>query len=398
MWNLGTMKKAIIALLGCISIEAAQNQEGVQQRKDALPVQSFDHANDAYMEGYIQALIDMNYYEYKVIVTVRGHTVYLANLPNNALLSNSIISFVKDLPEVESVEVRKELTQDEVSKRERAAEQPQISGIWFPQSTIIFPPLIADPRQPINSVNYRWNDKVVGKSAVAVSIGDDFPIFRWRNVFHWQGDLQIGIEAGIWAVFNFTDSGCTEIGDWCEMVNTDYFVGIPLSYAYDKWSWRMRIYHISSHLGDEFIVDHPDFVCCGRRKNPSFEAIDLFASFQASQGIRLYGGPGIVFHSDSSFHMKPFYLQYGGEFRFGGRKYYYHKLYGTFYVAMNFENWEERNWSLDSTVQTGYEWSKLQGVGRKCRIYISYHSGFSYEGQFFNKRVNYGQVGFSWGF
>ncbi len=46
----------------------------------------------------------------------------------------------------------------------------------------------------------------------------------------------------------------------------------------------------------------------------------------------------------------------------------------------------------------GYELSKLQGVGRKMRVYVEYHHGYSFEGQFFNERVTYGEVGVSWGF
>jgi len=40
-------------------------------RADNLPVDDFEHATDAYLEGYIQALVDMHYYECKLIVTVR---------------------------------------------------------------------------------------------------------------------------------------------------------------------------------------------------------------------------------------------------------------------------------------------------------------------------------------
>jgi hypothetical protein len=65
---------------------------------------------------------------------------------------------------------------------------------------------------------------------------------------------------------------------------------------------------------------------------------------------------------------------------------------------MNMENWQQHDWDLDCTFKLGYEFSKLQGVGRKMRLYVQYHQGFSYEGQFFNKRTRYAEVGFSWGF
>lgn len=399
------MAKNWIALIGaslcCFSLYAdSEDTELVAKlrteflsRADSLPVGNFADATDPYLEGYIQALIDVHYYEYQVVVIVKNHKVFLANLPHNELLSKSIISFVKDLPGVKSVEVT-EVSKQELEARKAYVEQPRVSGVWFPQATVLFAPLVADPRQPVNSAALRFGDKVCGDICAAVSLGDDFPVFRWINVMH--GDLQIGIEAGIWSVFNYSHIPHRPKHETCELVNTDYLVGIPLTFAMDQWSFRFRIYHISSHLGDEFLCNHDDEV--DRRKNPSFEAIDLFTSYQFSSGLRGYVGPGVVFHSDQSFPIKPMYIEYGFELRILGSKFDYHRLYGTPFFAVHFENWQQRHWDLDMTFKLGYELSKLQGVGRKMRVYVDYHHGYSYEGQFFNKRTQYGEFGFSWGF
>ena len=366
----------------------------VIKRGDALPVENFEHATDPYLEGYIQSLIDSNYYDYDVIVTVKDHHVYLANLPKNELMANSIISFVQDLPGVKSVQVQ-ELSPQELASRKKYTEAPRVNGIWFPQATVLFQPLIADPREPMYAVNYRFGDKVMGKKAVAVSLGDDFPVFRWRDVFRWHGDLQIGIQAGVWAVFNF-DHVHQRKANTCELMNTDYLVGLPLTYAFDKWSFRLRVYHISGHLGDELMRVRPKFV--KHRHNPSFEALDWIWSYQMSSGLRLYGGPGWVFASDPTFKLDPFYVKWGTEVRLFGKKLNYHRLYGTPFFAAHMENWQQQNWELNQFYKLGYEISKMQGVGRKMRVYLEYHRGYSYEGQFFNKKTQYGQVGLSWGF
>lgn len=364
-------------------------------RGDSLPVQNFEHATDAYLEGYIQALVDMHYYDFKVIVSVRDHKVLLGNLPHNALLSNSIIQFVRDIPGVKSVEVRDKFSKEEMAIRLKYTEQPRVEGVWFPQMTVVFQPLVADPRQPMYYVAYRGGDKVVGKVAIAVALGDEFPIFRWTNVFRWHGDLQIGIQAGVWTVFNFRHVDRSR-GDMCELFNTDYLLGIPLSYAVDKWSFRLRPYHISGHLGDEFMCNHRWII--SNRKNPSFEALDFIASYQATRGIRVYGGPGVILHSDRGFRLKPLYVEYGTEIRAFGQRMNYHRLYGTPFLAIFVDNWQERDWNFDFTIMAGYELSKLQGIGRKMRLYADYHHGFSWEGQFFDKRTQYGEAGFSWGF
>ena len=370
--------------------KAAKNQI---ERKDQIPVTTFEKASDAYLEGYIQALVDMHYYEFQVIVVVHDHKVYLGNLPHNALLSNSIVAFVQDVPGVASVEVKDHMTDEEIAMKLKTRDQPKVEGIWFPQMTVLFPPLIANPREPMYYVAYRWGDKVVGRKAIAVALGDEFPIFRWRDVFRWHGDLQSGISAGIWALFNFQHIDHSR-GDACELFNTDYMLGIPLSYAVDRWSFRLMPYHISSHLGDEFLCNRKITSRC----NPSFEALEFVTQYQVNRQVRLYAGPGIVFHSDDSFKIKPFYVLYGTEIRAGGTKLSYHRLYGTPFLAIFINNWQQRHWGFDMTVKAGYEFSKLQGIGRKMRLFASYHNGYSWEGQFFNKHTQYGEFGLSWGF
>ena len=364
-------------------------------RTEAVSDKGLETNSDHYLEGYIQALVDMHYYEHQVVVLVEDHVVFLYNLPNNALLANSIKSFVQDVPGVCEVKVICELTEDQCERRKIYVDQPCISGIWFPQLTVLYQPMIADPRQVMYSVAYRAGDEVVGKKCIAIALGDNFPVYRWTNVFPWCGDLQIGIEAGIWAPFNFDDVPHVG-GTYCELFNTDYLLGIPLDYAVDRWAFRLRVYHISSHLGDEFLVNRPDFLA--KRVNPSFEALEFFTSYQASRYLRVYAGPGFILHSDKSFPMDNFYIEYGAEARFLPTRFCYQRLYGTWFVAVDVQNWQIRDWGFDFTVKAGYEFSKLAGIGRKLRLFASYHNGYSYEGQLFLEKTDYGEFGLSWGF
>ncbi len=365
-------------------------------RADALPIDNFEDATDPFLEGYIQAMIDSHYNEFQVLVSVRDHKVYLYNLPKNSMIRRSMVSFVQGIPGVESVEIGEELPDQEVRAREIYVERPQMAGVWFPQETVLFQPLIANPRQVDYSAVYRYGDKVMGDNTIAVSIGDTFPIFRWFHVGMPGGDLQLDVEGGVWAVFNYSDIPCKKENETCELVNADYLLGIPVSYAFDEWSFRGRIYHISGHLGDEYLVNRPCCLC--ERVNPSFEALEFLASYQATPGIRVYFGPGFVIHSDSSFKIDPVYLDYGTEIRMFGTKFSYHRLYGTPFLAVDIENWQQHDWEFDIFIRAGYEISKLQGTGRKMRIFLGYHDGFSYEGQFFNERTSYGEFGISWGF
>jgi hypothetical protein len=363
----------------------------VLTRSDALPPEIMN-ATDPYFEGYIQALVDVHYSEYRVIVLVKDRKVWLANLPSNKLIANSIVAFVKDVPGVKNVYVLDGVPPEDEVLREKYVRRPQSSGVWFPQMTELFQPLVADPRNVTYILGWRSGDRVCGCKAANFSLGDDFAIYRWLNAV-WGADIQISIEAGIWAVFNM-DPGSPNIAGGTELVNTDYYVGIPITIARDKWSFRLRAYHISGHLGDEYIVNHPDVV----RLNPSIEAIDFYTSYQATDAIRVYVGPGVYVHSDPTFKWKPIYIQYGTEARFGGKKFYYQKLYGTFFFAMHIRNLEQLHYNWDGTYRVGYEFSKLQGIGRKLRLFIGYHQGYSLEGQFAKERTRYFEFDLNYGF
>ena len=360
-------------------------------RTDAIPSSHVDVQDDSYLEGYIQALLNAHYYEFDVLVTVKDEHVFLYNLPKNKQTANSIISFVEDLPQVKSVKIQEHFPSERLEKLEKREVEPQVNGIWFPQTTVLYQPMVANPREAIYSAVYRVGDQVLGKDTVAVALGDNFPIFRWRNVLKWKGDLQIDIQTAIWSVFRMWINKSN--GEISELVNTDFLLGFPLSYAFDKWAFRLRAFHVSSHLGDEYMVNHPDV----DRKNPSMEGLDFFVSCQLNDIFRFYIGPGWIFHSDKTYHIDPFYVEWGGEARFFGKKSFYHQLYGTPFLAFYMRNWQAVHWKPDGTYMAGYEWSKLQGAGRKMRLFVNFHHGYS-EGQFFKDTTSYWGLGFSWGF
>ena len=376
-------------------------------RADNIPQTHVANMCDDYMTGYIQALVDMSYYEFEVRVIARQGTVFVFNLPNNELLAISILSFIYDIPDVQCIQRVCCPLEDFICALEQydtAAAQDiacceaymsmcqtpepcQIRGIWLPQNTVLFQPLIADPRQVMNAAALRFNDNVIGKHVGAVSFGDDFIFLRLKDILWWHGDMDLGIEAGIFSVFDLDHP------EAC-LVNTDFYVAALVTYAFDRWSFRFRLWHLSSHLGDEFLLSNPGF----DRRNLSDEGVDLFASYQLGRAIRVYGGIGDIFDRDREFPEHPFYAEFGAEIRtFGGRD-CFNKLYVQPFLAMHFRAWEEHNFDLDQTYALGVEWSKIQGIGRKFRLFLEYHNGFCKEGQFVKQRADYFAIKASYGF
>lgn len=351
--------------------------------------------NDSYLEGYVQALIDELYHKEKVKVVVRNKIAYLYNLPHDQSVTHQITDTVVKVPGILEVKDKPYSKQVEKQHKKYIVPRPQIKGIWFPQNTVLFPPLVADPRAVLNSIMYRWQwgnaNQYFGRTAVAVSFGDVFPIYRFIDIGSIHAKIQFGLEAGAWALFRIDHK---EDVDWSEFINADYSLGIPITMAVGDWQYRLRFYHTSSHLGDELMVNNPQL----NRVNPSYEAIDLFAAYVWKQTLRPNAGIGVIFRTDESYKFKPLYLNYGCEYRFWKRVVHYNRLYGQAFVAANFSNSQTRNWALDSTYVAGYEWSKLKAAGRRFRIFMEIHNGFAPDGQFFLRRLNYFGFRISYGF
>lgn len=246
---------AVVETAPAVAAEVASEAEvaAVLSRTDSIPAE-IERASDAYFEGYIQALIDMHYAEYRVVVISKDKKIWLANLPKNELLAKSIVQFVKDVPGVKEVHVLDGVPPADEELRVKYVERPKINGIWFPQMTELFQPLIGSPRVVAYTAGYRSGSKFCGNKCGDVSLGDDFPVYRWLDVI-WHGDLQVGIEAAIWSVFNLDPH--PDLAGGTALVNTDFYGAIPITYARNKWSFRLRGFHCSSHLGDEFITNHP---------------------------------------------------------------------------------------------------------------------------------------------
>lgn len=73
------------------------------------------------------------------------------------------------------------------------------------------------------------------------------------------------------------------------LVNVDYYGGLSLSLKRDELSARLRVYHQSGHLGDDFLFENPGFP----QEELSLEAVDVLGSVTGSWW-RLYAGPGVV--------------------------------------------------------------------------------------------------------
>lgn len=248
---------------------------------------------------------------------------------------------------------------------------------------------MADPRQPNYSVGWRKNDRVLVRNVIDISFWDTIPIYRWVDILPWGGDLQIDLEGGVWGCFD-------PLHDSSPLINADYYVGIPLTYAFNRWEFRLRAYHISCHIGDEFLLNHPAF----NRRNPSNEYIDFTASYDLTEAIRLYGELGWVVAEDDSYHIGRYYVEGGMELRFHELGFIdcYEQIYGLPIYAMHFR-WRTHDFKrhCDATYILGYQFGKITDC-HVVRFFLEYHDGYSLEGQFQKEPTHYLAFRMSYGY
>jgi uncharacterized protein DUF1207 len=235
----------------------------------------------------------------------------------------------------------------------------------------VFRPLIADPRWPHFAASYQnyLRDPSL-RDVAAVSFGETFALLRER---YWQTWWEMGIQAGVFAIFDLDAPSK-------DLINADYFVAVPFGFRRDTLSGLLRVFHQSSHLGDEFLLRTR-----ARRINLSYEGLDVKLSYELfDEALRVYGGAGYLFDRDPA-NIQPWSLQYGVEV---ASPWPGHAAGWRPIAAADFQHREENNWSLDFSARAGVQ---IDGVlaSRNLQILIEYFLGRSPNGQFFKDKIEY---------
>jgi hypothetical protein len=275
-------------------------------------------------------------------------------------------------PEAPSKEPETEQVETASIEHDEAGEE---GGTLFLPRGHLFQALLADPRWPRFAVSYQhFFDDAELDDVAAVNLGGEFPIVRWDGPA--DGRMQLGIQGGIFSIFDLN-------ADSFDLVNADYRIGLPLTYERGRLSMLARLFHQSSHLGDEFLLRNRV-----ERINLSYEAVDLLASYRAWKWMRLYGGGGYLFHQDPS-DLQPWWAQTGTEFTWP-------KLLGGFLrpvAAVDLQFHDENDYSTDLSVRTGVQLESPRLVSQRMYLLLEYYDGRNPNGQFFERAVEYTGIG-----
>lgn len=162
----------------------------------------------------------------------------------------------------------------------------------------------------------------------------------------------------------------------------DYRVGIPLTYGVDNWQFKFAVYHLSSHLGDEYAIANPGSL--DDRINYVRDALVVGASYYPHPVMRLYSEAAYAVNVDGG--AEPWEFQFGTELSRPGPT----GKHGTPFLALNAHIREEHDFGGDFTAQAGWLWRALEG--QVMRAGVHYFNGKSSQYQTFDDSEQ--QIGF----
>ena len=165
-----------------------------------------------------------------------------------------------------------------------------------------------------------------------------------------------------------------------DVLGTDYRAGLPLTYGIGIHRWKFSYYHLSSHVGDEFLLKNPGFP----RQNFARDVLVLGYSVYPTPDLRLYAEAGWAFVSDVS---EPWEFQFGLDYAPG----YPTGFRGAPFFAVNGHLREEVDFGGNLTAQAGWAWRSDIG-GHLLRLGVHYYNGHSSQFSYFGEHEE--QIGF----
>ncbi|HLG18736.1 MAG TPA: DUF1207 domain-containing protein [Bdellovibrionota bacterium] len=252
----------------------------------------------------------------------------------------------------------------------------------FPRGHL-FLPLLADPKQPQFRLSTWWVDTSapldVGGFAV---FGETFGLMRLQNEPS-NSAFQIEVAGGVFAQFDLASPSS-------DLINADYTGGLPITYRKENFSARFRVYHQSSHLGDEFLINQNP-----ARINLSYEAIEILGAYDVG-GFRFYGGGEYFVRTDPD-DVDPGVIHLGVEYRHGTPfARFTENTAGRWVGGVDLRMWQEDDFipavSFKGGMEIGPE-SNPEEKERYLRVLFEFYRGISPHGQFFLQDVHVLGVG-----
>ena len=253
-------------------------------------------------------------------------------------------------------------------------QEPEFApqGNWkkevFPGNGLLYDTYLAAQRQSRSSLKIIYptggddnHKKVEG------TIGFDIPVVRWTNLADPSVATELQFELAVFSRFDRKER-------W-DMDATDWRFGIPLAHRDGDLAWKIHLYHMSSHLGDEYMVRTGATPIDYHLNEAAFGL-----SWDATEGQRLYGEAGIAVYTSGPADNGR--LQAGWEW-VGSKA----STGLAPFMAIDIESRHYTNWIPGKTAAVGVAY------GRYVRMSVEYYHGYDTQTQFAKQQQQYLALG-----
>ncbi len=231
---------------------------------------------------------------------------------------------------------------------------------------------LASPHEP--RFGSQWVSIKEGDPVWDVALGGRVGIIRYgTSNAVWPEGWQFDIEGAGFPRLTLDENR--------DLISADFRFGTPLTYRRGVWEAKFGYYHLSSHLGDEFMLSHPGI----ERLNYVRDSLLLGWAIHPNPDVRLYGEAGWAFYADGG--AEPWEFRFGFEYSPGQPT----GFVGAPFFATNVHLREEVNFGGNVAVQAGWQWRGRSG--HLFRAGLHYLNGKSNQYQFhrrFEEQLGFG--------
>lgn len=158
--------------------------------------------------------------------------------------------------------------------------------------------------------------------------------------------------------------------DSSPLVSTDFRIGVPVTYCDGPWQFKTGYSHISSHLGDEYMILHPGV----KRINYVRDSIMFAVGYFYTENLRLFAE--LDYAIGVSDGAEPGELQFGFDYSPAVR-------HGAPFLAAYGNLRQEVDYGGFFVVQTGWQWRGGAAM-HTFRLGVEYLNGQSPQYEFFD--------------
>ena len=249
--------------------------------------------------------------------------------------------------------------------RPAGAQEPD----WLPSSKEYFWPLLADPTEPHYGVRLTMPAK--RRRVGEIALGDTLGVYRFHS---GATDVQLNLGGGV--IGRFDVSKLTN-----DFQAADFTFALPVDVHRGRHDLRLMYWHVSSHLGDDFIAHESPVL----RKALTDELRWLY-SFGPGR-LRFYGGHAWAFSVSPHGSRRN---RFHGGAEWSGRPFLNGRAHAL--LAGHLERLERAGPGLDLTLRAGVRVADEQRVGA-LTYFVEFFNGHLPYQQFTSRRETHGALG-----